>query len=338
MESCGYIYTGDRKSNLQETLEIEVYPCADISDIRPDTPVWRCTMLKSCLRVAESDPSAPPVSYLTLKETGRTAIRFDKELYFPALLSFGLDADGNPLLKFEKNVKEVFPVPDKRAVFGKTKNYINITSAFGEERYLTPLLASVVCDLLNCLAMNSGCIDDRIFYQSCGRVFADADFFMSSLRGRHMLKNDFAVQFATLHRLSRGLEIPLRITPRRYKKFIREPKEVKGDDIWSIRHNAACRLVSETGFFGFASHGSTVRALADAVVLAMGNEVDLLVKNGALSKADNAQYVTADDILAAGFDPQCRENLDGLSQTCRKFFNAAADREIVCIDSGGRIS
>lgn len=338
MESCGYIYTGDTKSNLQEILGMEVYPCADISDITPDTPVWRCTMLKTRLRVAESDPTVPPISRLTLKETGRTAVRFDKELFFPALLSFRLDAVGNPILKFEKNVKEIFPVPDKRAIFGETKNYINITSAFGEERYFTPLLASVVCDLLNCLAMNSGCIDDRIFYQSCGRVFADADFFMSSLRGKHMLKNDFAGQYATLRRISRGLEIPLKITPRIHKKFIHEPKEVKGDDIWSIRHNAACRLVSETGLFDFAPHGDTVRALADAVVLAMEKEVELLVKNGALSKADNAQYVTADDILAAGFDPQCRENLDGLSQTCRKFFNAATAREIDCIDSGGRIS
>lgn len=338
MESCGYIYTADKVSNLQEILAAEVYPCADIADITPDTPVWRCKMMKSDLRVAEADPSVPPISRLTLKETGRTAVRFDKELYFPAMLVFKLDADGNPVLRFGKNIKEIFPVPDKRAIFGETKNYINITSVFGEERYLTPLLASVVCDLLNCVAMNGGCIDDRIFYQSCGRVFADADFFMSSLLGRHMLKNDFPVQYAMLRRISKGLGIPLKIAPRRRKEFILEPREVKGGDIWAIRHNAACRLVAETGLFGFAAHGDDVRALADAVVLAMEGEINLLVKNGALPKADNAKYVTADDIIAAGFDPLCRENLDGLSQTCRKFFNAATDREIVCIDSGGRIS
>ncbi len=336
MEGCGYIYTGIRETNLQDRLMMEVYPCADVGRVTADTPVWRCSAAKCRPRVTETDPTTPPISSLTLSETVRTAVRLDKELRFPAVLSFRLDADGNPVLKFEKNIKEIFPVPDKQAIFGTTKYYINVTSAFDEGRYLTPLLASTVCDLLNCLAVNSGFLGDRIFYQSCGRVFADADFFMYSLRARHILKNSFPDAVAALRKIGGGFEFSLRVT-RRHMKISSVPEEIKGDDFRTVRHNAACRLVREAEIYDFAEHGDLVRALADAVVLGLEGEIALLVKNGALSKADDAKYVTADDILAAGFDAQCRANLDGFAATCRKFFNAAAAREIDCIDSAGRI-
>lgn len=337
MESCGYIYTGDVASNLQNKIKLEIYPCGSADKITADMTPWRCCISKSTLHMIESDTGLSPLNRLALRETARTAIRFDKKLIFPSLLSYKTDDKGNPVLRFESNIKEVFPVPDKTAVFGEIKNYVNMTSVFGNEEYFTPLFASVVCDMLNWLALSGGYVDDRIFYQSCGRLFADGDFFMSCVVGRHMLKKSFAHGYEVMKNIYKGIEVPQKLFLKRYRVRLRSRQEIKSGALAALRHNAACRLAATTGLFGFAAHADTVRTLAEALVVAVRDAAQNLALNGALEKAADAEYLSEDEIAAARFDPKCRADLNGLARNSRKFFNSAKDKMIVCMDSCGRI-
>ena len=200
MNKCGYILLADKETNAQDVIKIISCPCSSIEDAPYQDNLSTYTIHKMTFKILSKDthPSSH-LSHLTLMDIAKTAVSFDKELKYPAVLTFTFDKDENANLKFKSYIKEVFPLPDKTYVYGDKKVLLNITDCFCKEDSLSVPVASVICDYLNILSVKSGLLQDRFFSHSCGRIFMDVNFFLKSLEGRRFLKNNFSHIFVHVY-------------------------------------------------------------------------------------------------------------------------------------------
>lgn len=339
MNKCGYILLADKESNAQDTMKIISCPCASIEDAPYQDNLSTYIVHKMTFKILSKDthPSSC-LSHLTLMDVGKTAVSFDKELKYPTVLTFTFDKDENVNLKFKSYIKQVFPLPDKTYVYGDKKYLLNITDCFCDVDSLSVLSASIICDYLNLISVNSGLLYDRFFSHSCGRIFLDVTFFLKSVEGRRFLKNNFPTHYKLL--LDEHLVSPLPQKLTIGKKYKTKNASLNGyykNDVIKSHSQSVRKVLEDVSFFELSKHFKHIYSIAEEEIESIKESIYSLVKNGAIEKYHDAMYLSIDDILGAFSDSDTRALLKNRCKTNRLFWRDADGRDIKLIFSDGKL-
>ncbi len=339
MNKCGYILLADDESNAQDVIKIISCPCSSIEDAPYQDNLSTYIVHKMTFKVLSKDthPSSH-LSHLTLMDVAKTAVSFDKELKYPAVLTFTFDKDENVNLKFKSYIKEVFPLPDKTYVYGDKKVLLNITDCFCDKDSLSILSASVICDYLNVLSVKSGLLQDRFFSHSCGRIFLDVTFFLKYVEGRKFLKNNFPEKYKLLsdENIISPLPQKLIINKRANRKSSFSNDYYKNDIIKS--HSLSTKkIIEEVYFFELFNYFNHIYSIAENEIGEFKESIYSLVKNGAIEKYQDAMHLSIDDILSAYSNSDTRALLKKRCKTNRLFWRDADGRDIKLIFSDGKL-
>lgn len=339
MNKCGYILLADKETNAQDVIKIISCPCSSIEDAPYQDNLSTYTIHKMTFKILSKDthPSSH-LSHLTLMDIAKTAVSFDKELKYPAVLTFTFDKDENANLKFKSYIKEVFPLPDKTYVYGDKKVLLNITDCFCKEDSLSVPVASVICDYLNILSVKSGLLQDRFFSHSCGRIFMDVNFFLKSLEGRRFLKNNFESGYKLLSDEKLIPPIPFKLhINKKFKMKNTFSNDYYKNDVIKTHSLSVKRIIEEVSFFELSKFFSHIYTVALDEIKLLDESILSLVKNGGLEKPKDAMYISVDDILGAFSIPDIRAILKKRCKTNRLFYRESEGRDIKLIFSDGKL-
>ena len=184
MERCGMILPVDTQTNTNNIIKIISYSGTNV--ITADKTVFSeyefCRHKFKLLSKTESEDTRIP--YINLLELLDAAVAVDKKNKFNRILRFKFDSNDKPVVFAKQIIKDVFPLPNKNIAYMGDVGYYNITDKIFKSNVTSELYASVACDHLNNIAVNSGVVFDRMFEFSCGRLFVNLNLLNSSMEGR----------------------------------------------------------------------------------------------------------------------------------------------------------
>ena len=339
MKKCGYIYLADDNTNEQDVIKIISCPCSSIEDAPYQDNLSTYVIHKMTFKILSKDTHPlSRLSHLALMDVAKTAVSFDKELKYPAVLTFTFDKDENVNLKFKSYIKEVFPLPDKTYVYGDKKYLLNITDCFCDKDCLSNLSASIICDYLNVLSVNSGLLQDRFFSYSCGRIFMDATFFLKSFNGREFLKNNFSAHYKLI--LENNLVLPISQKLNICNKHKTEntfSNDYYKNNVIKSHSLSVRRVLDEVTFFELSEFFNHIYSISEEEIESIKESIYSLVKNGAIEKYQDSTYLSIDDILGAFSIPDTRALLKNRCKTNRLFYRESEGRDIKLIFSDGKL-
>lgn len=333
MARCGFVTVYDTATNLNNVITITVYPCSVVKQINKEDKHSTYKFARDGFRLI--DRIVVPGSdlpYTILLEICQQAVELDKKNEHIITMCFYFDANNNVAVKSCGINKNLFPLPSKNIGYMWESIYANVTNHFLGVDATDNLTASVVCDLLNNVAVVYGITDDRLFEFSCGRLFVNARHLMNSIEGRKLLKQMTDYYDA----LRKALNVKCTcIRLRRSKPHTRyNQNDNYANDILKAHIQTTRNLCK----YDLHHHISNPKPFARAVeceVRAIKSAILKFSEQIPSVKPKDFEYLSILDIMRAYVDADFRYELAQRVEIVRKIYNANKHKNIIYIKSDG---
>ena len=329
----GYVTFVDSNTNITDRIVIRGYN-NEISDDAPFTEyVFDKITSKLISRHISKTAYLPYSAALAILDI---ALDMDKKHKHYIDLSFTYDPHTKPVIKIDKVVKEVFPLPAKTITYESKAVFVNVTYPLSRKHILTNLEASLYAYNYNNILVRSGYLGDRVFYSSCGRLLMRSDWLMHSVKGRRQFKAFLPDSYDAIRSASSPFV-------RSYgAKMKSRTVDIPVNEFYNNNFHKAHSLVSQrladVNIEYAVSHPELVSELIEKQLEIYNYEFERDYYKNLVSNIPSYYYLDINDILRLHIDADFRTNLDKYIADIRKIYNANKDRaEFKGICSDGRI-
>ena len=329
----GYITLVDRKTNVSDRVVIRGYS-SEISDDAPFTEyVFDKITSKLISRHISKSPYLP---YTTALDILDIALDMDKKHKHYVDLRFTYEPHTKPVIKVDKVVKEVFPLPAKTITYEPKAVFANVTYPLSRKYIFTNLEASLYAYNYNNILVRSGYLGDRVFYSSCGRLLMRTDWLMQSVKGRRQLKAFLPDSYDAIRSVSSpfvqsyGLKMKSRT--------VDIPVNESYSNNFHKAHSLVSQRLADVNIEYAVSHPELVSELIEKQLEIYSYEFERDYYKNLVANIPSYYYLDINDILRLHIDADFRTNLDKYIVDIRKIYNANKDRaEFKGVCSDGRI-
>ena len=299
MNICGYINFGDIDSNRQDIITINAFKGNDIMGISESKPNAQYIIDKRTLNFVSKENDFFLLSYFSIQMIAEEALRLDKSNEYPITAKFTFDTSRNLRIKLINTQKETFPLPHKSDIYLYDKIYFDITSNLTGKNCISVLESSMLSRYLQYLALREGYVYDRLFETKCGRVFLNATYFVSTLRGYRLVKAHLPLHLTLLKK-------PLLSTLRK-TRFINHPiidNPIINDDKYISpflkNGNISILTLKESGYtlYDIFTHSDFLVNLCENELKANSEYFSNLVWQGVVKDFDDFDFITYDDLIS----------------------------------------
>ena len=337
MNICGYINFGDVESNRQDIITINAFKGNDMLGISESKPDAQYIIDKRTLNFVSKENDFFLLSYFSIQRIAEEALKLDKSNEYPITAKFTFDTSRNLRVKFINTQKEIFPLPHKSDVYLYDKIYFDITAALSGKNCISVLESSMLSRYLQYLALREGYVYDRLFEAKCGRVFLNATYFVSTLKGYRLVKAHLPSHLTLLKK-------PLLSTLRK-TRFINRPiidNPIINDDKYISpflkNGNSSILTLNESGYklYDIFTHPVFLLNLYENEIKANSEHFSNLIWQGVVKDFDDLDLITYDDLMSLDM-PYGRELIRYHFTNNRKFYNYHKNKNIMAIYSNGTL-